>query len=755
MARDVLKQIWPDWEIEEKPLGKGSFGVVYKAVHSDFGVNSYAAIKVISIPSDQSEIDSLRSEGLDIEASKTLLRSIVDDFVNEIRMMETLKGVPNIVSVEDYKVVEKTDEIGWDIYIRMELLKSFNIYICDKKLTEKEVIKLGIDICTALEICEQRNIIHRDIKPENIFVNDYGYFKLGDFGIARKLENMTGSLSQKGTFNYMAPEVATENKYDSRVDTYSLGIVLYRLLNGNRLPFVDTEKQLLSPNERKNAVDRRLRGEALPAPCDASPAMADIILRACAFNPDARFVSAVEMKQALTSAANGTYQAPARDVNSTISMLTPLADGNQQTVISNDHAKEKATQVGLVVNTFGPEPDVTENKRKKLKILALVTAASVACAAAVFAFLLLPKALNRSTPNAVIGGTSSSLEESQFSVAKSTESSSLSGSVLSSTTSTSSSSVSSSSSTTTAESSLGESSSSSTTTTTTTSSSSSIPVSSSTTTTTSSTTPVTLPTRAETIVTILGVEYDIATTTSLGLFDRNITDSQLKKLVPQIEKLTNLEELQLDSNEISDLTPLAKLTDLKSLRLFGNQISDISPLASLTQLTELDLRSNQIEDITPLSKLTNLKELLLGVNPLSSITPLSKLTNLKELNLQHVQISDVTPLSNLTKLQRLVLQSNEISDITPLANLKNLKTLYLDFNQISDLSPLANLTNLTYLVLTSNPCYDLKPLYNLTDLEYLNVGKIGGIRINDDNSFVKKEVDALRERIPNCEIDFW
>lgn len=308
MSVKVLQQIWPDWKVEEKPIGRGSFGVVYKAVRNDHGVESYAAIKEISIPSDSSEIDSLRSEGLDMNATKTYLHGIVNDFVSEIQLMESLKGVQNIVSVEDYKVVEKAGEIGWDIYIRMELLTSFINYSRDKQLTEKEVIKLGCDICTALEICAKRNVIHRDIKPENIFINDFGDFKLGDFGIARKMENVTGGLSQKGTFNYMAPEVASSRDYDSRVDIYSLGIVLYRLLNANRLPFLETEQQLMNPNERRNAVERRLCGEALPAPCNASPAMANLILRACAYNPNARFDSAAEMRQALTRVANGTYQ---------------------------------------------------------------------------------------------------------------------------------------------------------------------------------------------------------------------------------------------------------------------------------------------------------------------------------------------------------------------------------------------------------------------------------------------------------------
>ena len=403
MSVEVLKQIWPEWQIEGKPLGKGSFGVVYKAVRRDHGVESYAAIKVISIPTDSSEVDSLRSEGLDMNATRTYLQGIVNDFVSEIQLMESLKGVQNIVSVEDYKVVEKTDEIGWDIYIRMELLTSFNNYICDKKLTEEEVIKLGCDICTALEICAKRNIIHRDIKPENIFINDFGYFKLGDFGIARKMENMTGGLSQKGTFNYMAPEVANGNEYDARVDTYSLGIVLYRLLNGNRLPFLDTEKQLLNPNERRNAVDRRLRGEELPVPCDASPAMADLILRACAYDPNMRFASAMEMKQALMSVANGTYKIGASNLDRTTS-VRKAADSYDRTTSVRKAPVASNQKSAPAVNTFGSAP---KKKSKMPAVIAAVLAVVLLVGAGIFA---VPKMFdeNSSTESGKTSGTNTS-----------------------------------------------------------------------------------------------------------------------------------------------------------------------------------------------------------------------------------------------------------------------------------------------------------------------------------------------------------
>lgn len=116
-----IEKIWPEWKVVER-IGSGAYGSVYKAVRSDHNLTSSAAIKVISIPKDASEMESLRSDGMTQDGTRTYLQGIVDDFVNEIQLMETLKGIQNIVSVEDYKVVERTGEIGWDIYIRMELL---------------------------------------------------------------------------------------------------------------------------------------------------------------------------------------------------------------------------------------------------------------------------------------------------------------------------------------------------------------------------------------------------------------------------------------------------------------------------------------------------------------------------------------------------------------------------------------------------------------------------------------------------------
>ncbi len=305
---EVIKKIWPDWELIEK-IGEGSFGKVYRAKREEVGnITSYSAIKIIRIPQNTSEIDSVKSEvGLDEQSTTAYFKGFVDDCVNEIKMMESLKGTQNIVSVEDYKVVPHENEIGWTIYIRMELLTSFVAHTKDKVLSEKEVIKLGIDMCNALEFCAKCNVMHRDIKPENIFISSFGIYKLGDFGIARKLEKSTTGMSKKGTYNYMAPEIYNgKTSYDFKSDIYSLGIVLYKLLNGNRLPLVDPRSSNITYQQMQDAFDKRMKGAVLPKPLNASDALSNVILTACAFNPEDRFSNASALKMALTNVQNGT-----------------------------------------------------------------------------------------------------------------------------------------------------------------------------------------------------------------------------------------------------------------------------------------------------------------------------------------------------------------------------------------------------------------------------------------------------------------
>ncbi|MBU5482546.1 serine/threonine protein kinase [Blautia sp. MSJ-19] len=303
MDKQLPVSVWPEWKITEK-IGEGSFGKVYKACRNEQGTTFYSAIKVITIPSNPGELSSVRSESPNEQSVKEYFQGLVDECIQEVSTMEYFRGNSHVVSVEDYKVVEYLDDIGWDIYIRMEYLTSFMEYCAGRSLSEDDVIRLGIDLCKALEYCQCQNIIHRDIKPENIFVSRFGEFKLGDFGIARELERTMSGLSKKGTYSYMAPEMYRGDAYDARVDIYSLGIVLYKLRNHNRLPFISLEKQLITYRDKENALNKRMAGEELPRPAEAGDALSQVILKACAYDREERFKDAEEFRTALEAVKN-------------------------------------------------------------------------------------------------------------------------------------------------------------------------------------------------------------------------------------------------------------------------------------------------------------------------------------------------------------------------------------------------------------------------------------------------------------------
>lgn len=292
--------IFGEWVIKDL-IGEGSFGKVYRIERVDFGHVYNAALKIISIPASQAEIKNALAEGMDEHSLAAYFFSYVEQVMNEFELMELLKGNSHIVNYENHKVIPHDNGIGWDILIQMELLTPINYYFKNHNSSQRDVIKLGIDMCKALEVCHKFNIIHRDIKPENIFISNIGDFKLGDFGIARTIEKTSNGLSKKGTYGYMAPEIYRGEEYGSSVDIYSLGLVLYRLLNNNRLPFLPPYPNQIKYSDKEDAFIKRMRGEFFPKPVNAGQRLAEIVLRACAFRSQDRYSSVEEMRKELES----------------------------------------------------------------------------------------------------------------------------------------------------------------------------------------------------------------------------------------------------------------------------------------------------------------------------------------------------------------------------------------------------------------------------------------------------------------------
>ena len=303
MENEYYKRYEPffgEWRIK-RFIGAGSYGRVFEIERRDeFDTVYTGALKAVTIPSSQGELDEILADGMDMNGASTYFRDYVKELNREIALMSKLKGHSNIVSYEDHIMFPHEDGVGWDILSRMELLTPITSYLKQTHtFPRREVIQLGMDLCKALEICQRYNIIHRDIKPANIFISETEDFKLGDFVVARIASASTGASTRAGTVNYMAPEVFRGEKYTSNVDIYSLGLVMYQLLNANRMPLYPPYPQPMSPAQRERAQAQRLSGAALPPPANADGRLAEIVLKACAPDPAQRYDSPAVMRQAL------------------------------------------------------------------------------------------------------------------------------------------------------------------------------------------------------------------------------------------------------------------------------------------------------------------------------------------------------------------------------------------------------------------------------------------------------------------------
>jgi Leucine-rich repeat (LRR) protein len=191
----------------------------------------------------------------------------------------------------------------------------------------------------------------------------------------------------------------------------------------------------------------------------------------------------------------------------------------------------------------------------------------------------------------------------------------------------------------------------------------------------------------------------------------------------------------------------AQRQQLTELNLISNQITDLSPLAQLTQLTELNLWNNQITDLSPLAQLTQLTELNLGRNQITDLSPLAQLTQLTELNLWKNQITDISPLAQLTQLTKLNLQKNHITDISPLAHLTQLTTLDLEKNKITHIPEWLLALNLKITLENMGESLEKPILFagNNSNSVMINAGNHNAINsVNCNNiTLLKKELDNL------------
>ena len=757
MNYQIGDTVFNDWEIV-RYIGRGASGVVYEIQKREQGILHTSALKVLQIPSNEFVLDELIKDGMDEKSVTDYIQSIVSELEDEVRIMVSLKGFPYIVNCEDSSLIKHPGIAQWDVLIKMELLTSFEEYRQGRDITEKDIHTMALHLTRALKLFEQQKIIHRDIKPENLFVNEYGIYKIGDFGIARVYENNSGTLSVKGTEYYMAPEVFFHQDYDHTVDIYSLGLVLYKALNQNRLPFYPLDRAYTARDRQRAMTDRISGKRDMPLPAMASPAFGQIILKMCAYNPEDRYQSAdtlltelnqiqpsgnIVLPKSVSDSASAMQADAAPKKDLTINMFSGARkqseSGEQQinipeetltrkiirtveterpetTASRDDHAAEKNTGFkGLAEKELAGHSEsiqaidkvsaVTDQNRsdsintnKNKKYLSALIAGAVVLAVILFMLTVNWKKNASAGTNEADAGSAINNEET--SVNKEENGTPDSGSATSE---------------------------------------EAAPDSDS----------------AYAVIDIPDPVLKQALMDTLGIVNQEITQKDALAL-------TEFEYDGYDKDQIKDLTGLSEFKNLETLSLCMNAISDIHALSELSNLTFLDLTFNKISDISALSGLTNLSELDLISCEISDISALSNLTALTHLDLQDNKISDISVLSDLTELTYLDLGLNEISDISVLSKLNKLTNLQLAGNNLSDHSPLSGLTNLTFLGLVSNELSDLSVLSGLTNLEDLNlrhneIGDLDDLRplkpltklksLYLDQNYILKQVscDEIRE----------
>lgn len=336
------------YTVNEK-IGSGAFGTVYKASKSNVSGTYTRALKHITIPTKKQYIDVLNSMGGDYSKADNYFAEVLKRVTGEIQIISQLSetGCKNIVRYYENDIVETPPPRTYDIYILMEYLTPFDDFIFNHELKVSDVIKLGKDILAALVSCHSQNIIHRDIKDDNIFVGSNNTYKLGDFGVSKILNDRSRAESMKGTPNYIAPEIYLgKEKYDNTVDLYSLGIVLYRLLNKLRFPFLPDYPNSYDSNDEERAFEKRMRGEIPNLPVNAKNELGQVVLKAIG-NRNDRFNSAEEFLKALVDAECKLSE---NELNTVINTIVSSPVGESSVI-----EKKRETQA-----TIGSDMDISE-----------------------------------------------------------------------------------------------------------------------------------------------------------------------------------------------------------------------------------------------------------------------------------------------------------------------------------------------------------------------------------------------------------
>ncbi len=270
-----------------------------------------ASLWVIDFPASDDDYKILMENGMTEDQAVEFFRQAADDFVGSIQKHLENNDCPNLLTVNAVQLMESDESNKQQtVLILTKKVRSLQSIIDHYFFSQEETVRLGIHLCTAVSFIKNNDLPRRLITIDNIFVDDDGNYSLGCFG------------SEADT-RFLSPE---EHRGEGTVyngDVHSIGVILYTLLNGNRLPLLPTNLQNPTEDDIAYAVQNRHAGIPLPPPRNSSTALTGIVLKACAYKAKARF----------------------SDVNELLSTLECLRTGHVVVLPADAAKKEQSKQV--------------------------------------------------------------------------------------------------------------------------------------------------------------------------------------------------------------------------------------------------------------------------------------------------------------------------------------------------------------------------------------------------------------------------
>ncbi len=301
----LFDPVFGDWYTETQ-LGSGTDGKAFTIVRTDeTGKKHRAVLKTIRVGDYRNEKKSFNTLGDGPQMPTKEERQhqkIIRNITENIDIIRQADGGKHFVRYEEWEKRQTSDGKGTLILIRLEEMRSLADLLGQFSLTREETLRLGISVCRSLIRCRDFGYVYPNLKPENILFDRKGVCKLGDFGSFSCLEPAKSSIAYKRTQYYAAPEYIVSGKINCTADTYSLGLVLYTLINRGRLPFTEPYPQELSIGSFDRSRECRIAGEAFPKPALYDEDLCRIIGKACARRPEDRYLSPKQMLQDLESA---------------------------------------------------------------------------------------------------------------------------------------------------------------------------------------------------------------------------------------------------------------------------------------------------------------------------------------------------------------------------------------------------------------------------------------------------------------------